>query len=167
MISHKKELYGSVLYNEPCDSWFPSILLTLSLCYISKCWYLWQVNYINSLTSWRCGSSFKGIIFKLIIQNNGLGTNNEIAFVKITKNLTNEMSSLVQAVAWCHQATRHYLSQCWPRSMSPHDVAQPQWVNSIFTFVSFNSCGIQMIQFVMVLYIWHYVCDDDTTYDNT
>ena len=24
----------------------------------------------------------------------------------------------------------HYLSQCWPRSMSPYDVTSPQWVNA-------------------------------------
>ena len=32
-------------------------------------------------------------------------------------------------MAWCHQATRHYLSQCWPRSMSPYGVIRPWWVN--------------------------------------
>ena len=33
-------------------------------------------------------------------------------------------------MAWCHQATSHYLSQCWPRSLSPYDVTRPQWVKS-------------------------------------
>ena len=27
-------------------------------------------------------------------------------------------STLVQVMAWCRQATSHYLSQCWPRSLS-------------------------------------------------
>ena len=31
-------------------------------------------------------------------------------------------------MAWCHQATSHYLSQCWPRSMSPYGITRPQWV---------------------------------------
>ena len=31
-------------------------------------------------------------------------------------------------MAWCHQATSHCLSQCWPRSLSPYDIARPQWV---------------------------------------
>ena len=35
-------------------------------------------------------------------------------------------------MTWCHQATSHYLSQCWPRSMSPCGVTRPQWVN-LFT----------------------------------
>ena len=32
-------------------------------------------------------------------------------------------------MAWCHQATSHNLSQCWPRSLLPYDVTRPQWVN--------------------------------------
>ena len=35
-----------------------------------------------------------------------------------------------QVIAWYHQTTGHYLSQCWPRSISPYGVARPQWVNS-------------------------------------
>ena len=27
----------------------------------------------------------------------------------------------------CRQATSHYLSQCWPRSLSPNGVTRPQW----------------------------------------
>ena len=29
---------------------------------------------------------------------------------------------------WNRQATSHYLSQCWPRSLSPYGVTRPQWV---------------------------------------
>ena len=41
---------------------------------------------------------------------------------------TDEKSILVQVMAWCRQATSHYPSQCWPRSMSPYGVNRPQWV---------------------------------------
>ena len=44
-------------------------------------------------------------------------------------DLNDEKSTLVQVMAWCHQATSHYLSQCWPRSLSPYGVTRPQWVN--------------------------------------
>ena len=30
---------------------------------------------------------------------------------------------------WCLTAPSHYLSQCWPRSVSPYDVTGPHWVN--------------------------------------
>ena len=40
-------------------------------------------------------------------------------------------------MAWCHQATSHYLNKCWPRSMSPYGVTRPRWVKDyshIFPF---------------------------------
>ena len=43
---------------------------------------------------------------------------------------TDDQSTLVQVMAWCRQATSHYLSQCWPRSISPYGITRPQWVNT-------------------------------------
>ena len=43
-------------------------------------------------------------------------------------DLTDDKSTLVQVMAWCHQATSHYLSQCWPRSLS-YGITRPQWIN--------------------------------------
>ena len=39
-------------------------------------------------------------------------------------------SKLAQVMAWCRQATSHYLSQCWPRSLSPYGVTRLQSVDS-------------------------------------
>ena len=33
------------------------------------------------------------------------------------------------SLAWWHQA--HHLSQCWPRSMLPYDIARQQWVKEM------------------------------------
>ena len=33
-------------------------------------------------------------------------------------------------MAWCHQATSHYLSQCWRRSLLPYGVTRPQCVKT-------------------------------------
>ena len=46
------------------------------------------------------------------------------------QNLTDDKSTVVQLMAWCHQATSHYLSQCWPSFVpaSLHDIIKPQWV---------------------------------------
>ena len=46
----------------------------------------------------------------------------------MTLGLTDDKSTLVQVMAWCRQATSHYLSQCWPCSMLPYGVTRPQWV---------------------------------------
>ena len=35
-------------------------------------------------------------------------------------------------MAWCRQATSHYVSQCWPWSLSSYDVTRPQWVKMSF-----------------------------------
>ena len=55
-------------------------------------------------------------------------------------NGNNLESTLVQVMAWCRQATSHYLSQCWHRSISPYDVTRPQLVNSL----SFRRCGFDL-----------------------
>ena len=41
----------------------------------------------------------------------------------------NDELTLFQAMAWCRHSTNHYLSQCWPRSMSPYGGTMPQWVD--------------------------------------
>ena len=47
-----------------------------------------------------------------------MGTHCEIAPLRwMPQNSTNEESTLVQVMAWYHQATSHYVSQCWPRSV--------------------------------------------------
>ena len=37
-------------------------------------------------------------------------------------------STLVQVMASCHQATSHYLKQCWLRSILPYNITGPQWI---------------------------------------
>ena len=45
----------------------------------------------------------------------------------LSQDLTDK-SALVQVMAWCRQATSHYLSQCLPRSLQPNGITSPQWV---------------------------------------
>ena len=47
----------------------------------------------------------------------------------IPLDLAEGKSTLVQVMAWCRQATSHYMTQCLPRSMWPCGVTRPQWVN--------------------------------------
>ena len=71
-------------------------------------------------------------------------------------------------MAWCHQATSHHLSQCWPRSMSPYGVTRPQWVNSCGSWLlaawpsfqmlilekHFNLCSHMFLAATKQLYDW-------------
>ena len=59
-------------------------------------------------------------------------TSYEIAHKWMSPDLTNDKSTFVQVMAWCHQATSYYLSQCWPQSISSYDVIRLQWVNMLF-----------------------------------
>ena len=73
---------------------------------------------LNSLAPGTFQINFRWVIFKLTLVNGHLGISYEIALRWMPLDLTDEKSTLVQVMAWCRQATSHYLSQCWPRSMS-------------------------------------------------
>ena len=75
----------------------------------------------NSLIPGRCGSNFKSVFVKLIIQNSSWGICCEITLGWLPQNLINEKSTLFPVMAWCHQATNHYLNQCRQRSILPYD----------------------------------------------
>ena len=44
-------------------------------------------------------------------------------------DFTDDKLTLVQVMAWCRQATNHYLDQCWLSSMLPYGITGPQWVS--------------------------------------
>ena len=73
---------------------------------------------------------FRTAILKLNLVNHGWGISYEIAFRWMPLDLTDNKSTLVQVMIWCRQATSHYLSQCWPRSLLPYGITLPQWVKS-------------------------------------
>ena len=85
--------------------------------------------WFNSLAPGRFQFNFRKVIFKLTSVNGGWGISYEIALIWMPQDLTDDKSTLVQVMAWCRQATSHYLSQCWPRSLWPNGVTRPQWVN--------------------------------------
>ena len=54
-------------------------------------------------------------------------------------NLTNEKSTLVQVMAWCPQATSHYLNQCGPRSLMPY------WAHFNITATEIEMCSVSKV----------------------
>ena len=84
------------------------------------------------LTHWPLGKfewNFRYVIFKQILVIGAWGISCEIALIWMSLDFTDAQSTLVQVMAWCRQAASHYLSQCWPRFLSPYGVTRPQWVN--------------------------------------
>ena len=78
---------------------------------------LWSC--LNSLAPGKLEWNFRHVIFKQILVI-GWGIFSEIALIWMSLDSTNDQSTLVQVMAWCRQATNHYLSQCWPRSLLPY-----------------------------------------------
>ena len=76
-------------------------------------------NNINSLAPGRCASYLKFVTFKVVSRINILSISCEIVLRWMPQGLIDGKSTLVQVMAWCRLATSHYLSQCWPRSLSP------------------------------------------------
>ena len=88
-----------------------------------------QPHEVNSLAPGRFEGNIEWVIFRIILAADGWCICCEIVLRWISIHLSGDKSTLVQVMAWCRQATSHYLSQCCPRSMSPYGVTRPQWVN--------------------------------------
>ena len=85
----------------------------------------------NSLAPGKFEWNFRYLIYKWISVIDGWGISDEIVLIItiwISLDFADDQSTLVQVMAWCRQATSHYLSQCWPRSLSPYGVTRPQWL---------------------------------------
>ena len=110
-----------------CDIQF-DILLFLFCLVLVDCDIFIGENAFNSLAPGRFQFDIRSVIFKLTSVNGGWGISCEIALKWMSLDLDDYQSILVQVMAWCRQATSHYLSQCWPRSMSPNGITRTQWV---------------------------------------
>ena len=101
------------------------------ICY-RLCHMYDMVNANKNLIHWGLGdfkNKFRKVIFPLVLVIDGWSISCKIVLKWMPMDLTDGKSTLVQVMAWCRQATSHYPSQCWPRSLSPYDVTRPQWVN--------------------------------------
>ena len=85
--------------------------------------------WFNSLAPGKFEWNFRHVIFKQILVIDGWGISCEIAPIWMSLDFTDDQSTLVQVMAWCRQATSHYLSQYWPRSLLPYGITRPQWVH--------------------------------------
>ena len=91
---------------------------------------LWTDDSVNSLAPGKFEWNFGHLIRQIISVIDGWVISGELALRWMSLDLTDNKSTLVQVMACCRQATSHYLSQCWPRSLSPYGITRPQWVNS-------------------------------------
>ena len=127
------------------------------------CWLLDHLQQpFNSLAPRKFEWNFRHVTFKQILVIDSWGISCKIALIWMSQDFTDDQSTLVQVMAWCRQATSHYLSQCWPRSLSPYDVTRPQWVNTSSDYQAANMstlfpCQYSQVPFIMWFNIfWFY-----------
>ena len=110
---------------------------------------------LDSLVPGRSGFNFKSAIFNLVLLIGIFRSSYDNALRWISWDLSDDKSTLVQVMAWCRQATSHYLSQCWPRSVSPYGVTRAQWVNLVN--VRQNTCNRLSIGIDVFLRVEHLI----------
>ena len=86
---------------------------------------------INSLAPVRSGFNLKSAIFNLVLLIGIFTSSYDNTLRWMSWDLAEDRSTSVQAMAWCRQATSHYLSQYWPRYVSPYGITRAQWVKEI------------------------------------
>ena len=69
-------------------------------------------NYVNEMRNDKSGCNVKGMIFKPILWIDIWGAFCKIVARRMLQNSTDDKSTSVQVMAWCRQASSHYLSQC-------------------------------------------------------
>ena len=85
---------------------------------------------LNSLAPRKFEWNFGKVIYNPILVIDGWSAGSLVKLPSDECYWTSLMRSqhCFRVMAWCHQATSHYLSQCWPRSMSPYGITRPYWV---------------------------------------
>ena len=110
--------------------------------------------FLNSLAPGRFENNFQNVFFNLIPWIDTLNNSCETIFRRMPQNPSDDKSTLVQVMAWCRQATSHYLSQCCPRSLSPFGVTRPQCVNIVIFFVWNWTNAMNIWSVLWILMAW-------------
>ena len=121
-------------YSQYHGCWWPGDMRSQSISSHGidlVCWDYsgFSTKRFNSLTPGRSEYDSKYVIFNLVLLIGIFRSSHDNALQWMPQDLTDDKSTLVQVMAWCRQATSHFLSQCWLSSLSPYGVARPQWVN--------------------------------------
>ena len=131
-FSNRRALSHDLCWAPPvlthCGLKMPHSIPLSSLLQLMACHLLAPNNY---LTHWPLGNLNEILDMEFsnrFLLNVDLDISCEIALIWMSLDFTDDQSILVQVKAWCRQATSHYLSQCWPRSLSLSGVTRPQWV---------------------------------------
>ena len=86
---------------------------------------------LTALSQGRSGCDFKDAIYSFNLLIGIFRYSSDNALLIMPQNLPGDKSALVQVMAWCRQATSHYLNQRWPRSLTHICGTKRRWVNKV------------------------------------
>ena len=124
--SSDRQCFTWVTTSEWSTSWLPT-----KVWLILEVWQHIPPGLDNDSSHWPHRGSLKKKFDKYkSFKWHGWGTYCEIAlrWMSLDLNDRDDKSTLVQIMAWCRQATHHYLNQCWPMYVVLRCVIRPQWV---------------------------------------
>ena len=87
---------------------------------------------------------FKNVIFNLALLIVILRSYDDV-FIWIQRML------LMISHHWCHQATSHYLNQCWPSPLSSYGFSRPQWVSFGVTVYPMNYAHTFVVLYFVII----------------
>ena len=79
---------------------------------------------VNSSSPEIYGSDFKCAIMQLIVMTDILSIASGITLRWIPQDFSNNKSVLVEVMAWCREATSHYLTQYWSSPILPYGITK-------------------------------------------
>ena len=85
----------------------------------------WFHMHLNLVSPGRCSYDFECAIVKHNLGVDSLSIHANIILEWMPEDLVEGKSTLVQVMAWCHQAASHYLNQCRSRSLMPYVITRP------------------------------------------
>ena len=95
-------------------------------CFIQEKWLTLErmsFEYVLTYCSLRdFGDDFRCVILQHISMIDIWSISREIDLKWISMDFTDDKPILVQVMAWCCQATSHYLNWCWQSSISPYGI---------------------------------------------
>ena len=100
----RRKLFASVCHPQPSSG-----LQVVDICITLV---ILKLHVFNSLAPGGPGCYFNTSIFNLVLLIGFSKSYNDNAPRCMPWDLTDDRSTLVQVMAWCRQATSHYLSQC-------------------------------------------------------
>ena len=139
-------LLGCDLY-ERLYSILDHVIMAPNYILYTYCWILthWPLGDLKEILD-----TYIYVIFKLILVIGGWGNSCEIALQWMSQDLPGNKSTLVQVMAWCPQATSHYLDQCWPAlCQNMTSLGHNELSYKISTISQVNHCALTYCGLVM------------------